>query len=112
MKLLIYFVIIAMSVSISFSGGKPCCNKKKGKNAVSCKFNKVTTIGADKDAVEKLTSETIDENKNSYKCSTDAGNQNAKCAKEPWWKFWAKKSNNNCPCKQSEVVEVSTTSGG
>ena len=49
MKRLVYFMIISMSLSLAFSGGKPCCNKQASKNTVSCKFNHVAK-GKNKDA--------------------------------------------------------------
>ena len=29
--------------------------------------------------------------------------QNTANSKHPWWKFWAKKSTNACPCKQAQA---------
>ena len=88
MKRLIYCIIIAMSISLAFSLGKPCCNKKAGKNAVSCKFNHAA-IGADKDVAEELTAETADWEQKSLKCNRTSGSKcSTSCAKKPWWKFW------------------------
>ena len=106
MKRLIYCIIIAMSMSLAFSGGKPCCNKKAGKNAVACKFNHAA-IGAEKDTADKLTAKTADGDQKSVTCNRARGSQCAKsCANKPWWKFWAKKSTKNCPCKQADVTET------
>jgi len=103
MKRLIYCVIITMSISLVFPGGKPCCNKKSGKNVVACKFNQAA-IGENKDIPVGLTMENEGGDPKSYKCSTDSENQCAKKTKKTWWKFWAK-SNINCPCKQASSVK-------
>ena len=107
MKRLIYCIIIAMSISLAFSQGKPCCNKKAGKNVVSCKFNHVT-LGTDKDILGELTTGDSEGSSKSYKCNAAYFSKWAKCdANKPWWKFWAKKS--NCPCRQADATETSTT---
>ena len=109
MKRLVYCVIIAMSISLAFSGGKPCCNKKAGKNTVSCKFNQAK-IANDTGDTDKLTAkEAIDGNQRLSKCCFDTGNQCAKGTNKPWWKFWVKKSSQNCPCKQTTSIEASAT---
>ena len=107
MKQLIYCVIIAMGISLAFSLGKPCCNKKAGKNAISCKFNQAA-IGEDKDAAEGLQNGTSDGNQQSNKCSAGTGNQCSKSVNNPWWKFWAKKSSISCPCKQAGIPEAAS----
>jgi len=109
MKQLIYCVIIAMSISLAFSKGKPCCNKKAGKNVVACKYNQATLSSA-KDAAQELTVESTDGNQKSYKCCTDLGTKCVKSIKQPWWKFWTKQSSKNCPCKQANATEA-TSSG-
>ena len=93
-----------MSISLAFSSGKPCCNKKTSKKAVSCKFNH-TVIEADKNAVEELIGETKYGPQTSFKCNADTGNQCAKSANQPWWKFWAKKSSKDCLCKKSDAAQ-------
>ena len=100
MKQLIYCLIIAMSISLSFSGGKPCCKKKAGKNAVSCKFNHVA-VESEKDISGTLNIEDTEVSPNASKCITSDGSKCANNTKKTWWKFWAKKSTNNCPCKQA-----------
>ena len=39
MKRVICFIILAMSLTLVFSQGKPCCKNKAGKGKVACKFN-------------------------------------------------------------------------
>ena len=56
MKQLIFCLVIVMSISLAFSGGKPCCKKKAGKNAVSCKFNHVA-VESEKDISGTVTIE-------------------------------------------------------
>ena len=92
-------------MSLAFSGGKPCCNKKAGKNAVACKFNHAA-IGAEKDTADKLTAKTADGDQKSVTCKRARGSQCANsCANKPWWKFWVKKSTKNCSCRQADVPE-------
>jgi hypothetical protein len=106
MKRLIYCIIIAIGMSLAFSGGKPCCNKKAGNIAVACKFNHVA-IGVEKDAAEELTAETADGDQKSFICNRAKGSKCAqRCAEKPWWKFWAKKSTKNCPCRQADITET------
>ena len=103
MKRLIYSLIIALCISLAFSAGKPCCNKKAGKNTASCKFNQAK-IEANKDVIGELdVKSTTTGDQKSYKCSNN-GNQCKMSSKQPWWKFWAKKTINNCPCKQAQTV--------
>ena len=110
MKQIIYVIIIAFSISLAFSQGKPCCNKKAGKKTVSCKFSHVAS-DTDKDLPAELTSEESQvSSKKIYKCNTANESQCAKsCTKKTWWKFWAKKSAKNCPCKQADVTKASST---
>ena len=92
-----------MSISLVFSGGKPCCNKKASKSTVSCKFNQAK-IEKFQDSTEKLTSEVSEGALTSFKCNTAACSQCAKnVSNKPWWKFWAKKPNKNCPCTQTST---------
>ena len=102
MKRLIYSLIIALSISLAFSAGKPCCNKKAGKNTTSCKFNQVK-IEANKDMIGELDVKSTTGYQKSYKCSNN-GNQCEMSSKRTWWKFWAKKTTNNCPCKKAHAV--------
>ena len=106
MRRIIYCVIIVMSISLAFSAGKPCCNKKAGKKVVSCKFNH-TAVKADQDISGELTTLGSDDFPKAYKCNTADGSKCAKsCTKKTWWKFWAKKSPKNCPCKQAVAAEA------
>ena len=94
-----------MSISLAFSGGKPCCNKKASKNSVACKCNQAA-IGVEKDAAGNLTAKTAGGDQKSVTCNRARGSQCAKnCAKKPWWKFWAKNSTKSCPCRQADVTE-------
>ena len=106
MRRIIFCVIIAMSISLAFSAGKPCCNKKAGKKVVSCKFNH-TALKVDQDLSGELTTLGSDNFPQAYKCNTADGSKCAKSgAKKTWWKFWAKKSQKNCPCKQATAEEA------
>ena len=103
MKKITFCIIISISMSLAFSANKKCCNKKSGKNPVTCKFNQAT-IEENKNFKKELSSEFLDENQANYKCNeTKKKNQCSMDSKKPWWKFWAKKSINNCPCKQAHV---------
>ena len=93
-----------MSISLAFSGGKPCCNKKAAKNAVACKFNQAA-IGTGKATAGELIAETTDGDQKSYKCNIDTGNQCSKGTKKSWWKFWVKKSSNSCHCIKTEQLQ-------
>ena len=94
-----------MSTSLAFSGGKTCCNKKAGKNVVSCKFNH-TAFGTDKDIFGKLPTGNSENSPIACKCTTTDGSQ---CAKKPWWKFWVKNSTKkNCSCKQVVTTEAAS----
>ncbi len=93
-----------MIMSLAFSYGKPCCNKKASKNTVSCKFNHVAK-GENKDTPLVLMESATQENQNSLKCIRTNESKCAKsCATKPWWKFWVKKSKRNCPCKSEDGV--------
>ena len=93
-----------MSISLVFSRGKPCCNKKAGNNTVACKY---AAIGEEKGVAEELTVETVDGKQKSFTCNRAKGSKFAQsCTEKPWWKFWAKKSTKNCPCKQADVTET------
>ena len=95
-----------MSISLAFSGGKLCCNKKTGKNTVSCKFNHAA-IEADKDVAGELKEETADWDQKALQSNkANVGKCATSCAKAPWWKFWAKKSQKNCPCKQANTAKT------
>ncbi len=98
MKKTMYFIILAISVSLVFTQGKPCCKNKSGKGKVACKFN-LTDIGAKEDILIS-NEETINAEKSGEKgaYSTDVSSSFTKkcsgCKTSPWWKFWSKK--NNC----------------
>ena len=95
-----------MSISLAFSLGKPCCNKKAGKNTVSCKFNHDASE-TEKDIFGKLQAENAESSSKAYKCNSADGSKCAKSgAKKPWWKFWAKKSTKSCPCKKADATQT------
>ena len=102
MKRLIYCLIIVMSTSLAFSGGKPCCNKKVGKNVVTCKLNH-TDLVIDKDISKKLI--TTGNSERPPKACKSTTTDGSKCAKKSWWKFWVKNSTKNCACKQAVATE-------
>ena len=97
MKRVLYFIILAMSFTLVFSQGKPCCKNKGGKGKVSCKFNQAN-IDVNNDG-------TVTENDfqvttaGGIQCPHAAQNISVEkkncvnCVKTPWWKFWAKKKN-------------------
>ena len=93
-------VFFTFSLSIIFAVNKPCCDKKNKKNAVSCKYNKsnidVNTYNNEKNFLS---------DRNASKCNTKEKIQCDKINKKPWWKFWAKKSINVCPCKKSMAAK-------
>ena len=101
MKQLIYCIIIALSISLAFPKGKPCCNKKT-KNTVSCKFNH-TAIAKEKNISDKI----ISNNEKKLPKSTNNTEDDIvcakKCEKKSWWKFWVKKA--ACPCQKAETIE-------
>ena len=109
MKKITFCIIISISMSVAFSANKKCCNKKAGKNPIACKFNQAN-IEENKSFKKELSPEFLDENQATYKCNAtnkcNAANGKNQCSmdsKKPWWKFWAKKSINNCPCKQAQI---------
>ena len=97
MKRVVYFIILAMSLTLVFSQGKPCCKNKGGKGKVACKFNQAN-IDVNNDG-------TVTEN--DFQVTTAGGIQCphaaqnisiekkncVNCVKNPWWKFWVKKKN-------------------
>ena len=95
MKRFIYFIILAMSLTLVFSQGKPCCKNKAGKGKVSCKFNQAT-IDAAKDGIvtDKLTQtqgNTVVQCPNSANINFADQKKCNGCKSAPWWKFWVKK---------------------
>ena len=92
MKRYIYFIIIAISLTLVFSQGKPCCKNKTCKGKISCKFNQAA-IGTDKDAAGELTAETTDGNQKSLESKVGSSKCDKRCTNKPWWKFWVKKKN-------------------
>ena len=94
MKKVIYCTILAMSLTLVFSQGKPCCKKKAGKGKVACKFNQAN-IDANK--VDNIVVDGTQTIAAGIQCqlSTQTNaidNKNcANCTKAPWWKLWGKK---------------------
>ena len=97
MKKTTYFIILAISFSLAFSQGKPCCKNKAGKGKVSCKFNRAN-IDVNKDGIISEEEVQVAE-KSEVKCaySSDVNSLDQKkcsgCKTAPWWKFWATKKN-------------------
>ena len=95
MKRLIYSLIIALSISLAFSAGKPCCNKKAGKNTASCKFNQANIDANNDGTVTKAGSQV--KTTAVVQCPLSAQNISidkkncTNCSNAPWWKFWSKK---------------------
>ena len=97
MKRSAYFIILAMSITLVFSQGKPCCKNKIGKGKVSCKFNQAN-IDIKKDGI--ITDEWAQSTgKTGVQCPNSANINSidlkkcSGCKSTPWWKFWAKKKN-------------------
>ena len=95
MKRVIYFIILAMSLTLVFSQGKPCCKNKARKGKVSCKFNQ-TNIDANKDGAvteagsQVKTTAVLQWPLSAQNISIDKKNC-TNCSNAPWWKFWSKK---------------------
>ena len=83
MKKVIYFTILAMSLTLVFSQGKPCCKKKAGKGKVACKFNQANIDANKVDNIVVDGTQTIAAAIDNKNC--------ANCTKAPWWKLWGKK---------------------
>ena len=92
-----------MNISLVFSGGKPCCNKKSSNNTVSCKFNHVA-VETDREISGELTDKNSEGFPKVHKCNAEG----YKCTNSTnkWWKFWEKESSKNCPCKQDYTVKL------
>ena len=101
MQKTVYFIILAISFSLAFSQGKPCCKNKSGKGKVSCKFNQAN-IDTNKDGIISV-AEAKSTEKAGVQCQhgSDISSLDQKqcsgCKTSPWWKFWAKKK--SCICK-------------
>ena len=97
MKRTLLFIILAISFSLAYSQGKPCCKNKSGKGKVACKLNQ-TNIDLNKDGFildeEVQTTEIsgVQCPNNSNVNLTDQKKCEG-CKKAPWWKFWSKKKN-------------------
>ncbi|MBC8255871.1 MAG: hypothetical protein H8E85_01010 [Candidatus Marinimicrobia bacterium] len=94
MKRVLFLVVLATSLAIVFSQGKPCCKNKAGKGNVACKYNQAN-IDQNKEGI----SEGVDSQVQNagVQCphsaqSTSVDKQNCpNHASAPWWKFWGKK---------------------
>ena len=101
MKQTVYLIILAISFSLAFTQGKPCCKNKSGKDKVSCKFNQAN-IDTNKDGIISI-EEAKSTEKSGVQCqySSNINSSDQKkcsgCNTSPWWKFWAKKE--SCSCK-------------
>ena len=100
MKKTVYFIILAISFSLMFSQGKPCCKNKSGKGTVSCKFNQAN-IDTNKDGIIS-----VEEAKSTEKAGVQCQHSSninftdqkkcSNCKTSSWWKFWAKKKSCSC----------------
>ena len=90
-----HYIILAISLTLVFSQGKPCCKNKVGKSKVSCKFNQAnidaTSDGAIANDGTLLTINSgiqcLRSNNNNVTNAIKCSN----CTNSPWWKFWSKK---------------------
>ena len=94
MKRVIYLIILAMSLTLVFSQGKPCCKNKSGKGKLACKFNQAN-IDLNKDGT--VAEDGIQTTAAGIQCPLSAQNTSidkkncTNCSNSPWWKFWEKK---------------------
>ena len=94
-----HFIILAISFTLAFSQGKPCCKNKSGKGTVSCKFNQAKIDAQGKgDVVNEgslVTSNTGVQCPNSVLTNSSDKKKCGSCANVnvKWWQFWAKKKN-------------------
>ncbi len=99
-----HFIILAISFTLAFSQGKPCCKNKSGKGTVSCKINH-TQIDA-KSNGDEVTNGVLSKSIAGVQCPNKPGCTGCKCSKSAvtnaqcdscanikWWQFWAKKKN-------------------
>ena len=94
MKRVIYLIILAMSLTLVFSQGKPCCKNKSGKGKVACKFNQANIdVNKDGTVIEDGTQIVAAGVQCPLSAQNSSINKNncTNCAKSPWWKFWEKK---------------------
>ena len=95
MKRVLYFIILAMSLTLVFSQGKPCCKNKAGKGKVTCKFNQAN-VEANNDGTVTETGVQV-KTTAGVQCPLSAQNISfnkkncTNCSNAPWWKFWSKK---------------------
>ena len=94
MKRVIYLIIFAMSLTLVFSQGKPCCKNKSYKGKVACKFNRANIdLNKDGTVAEDGTQIAVA----GIQCPLNVQNTSinkkncTNCAKSAWWKFWGKK---------------------
>ena len=94
MKRIISIIILAMSLTLVFSQGKPCCKNKGGKGKVACKFNQAN-IDANNDI--KISENGTQVANIAVQCPLNTQNTSSNkknCsnrANAPWWKFWEKR---------------------
>ena len=95
MKRVIYFIILAMSLTLVYSQGKPCCKNKAGKGKVACKFSQAN-VDANNDGTVTETGAQVSTTA-VVQCPLSAQNISidkkncTNCSNAPWWKFWEKK---------------------
>ena len=94
MKRVIYLIILAMSLTLVFSQGKPCCKNKSGKGKVACKFNRANIdVNKDGTVIEDGTQIAAAGVQCPLSAQNTSINKNncTNYAKSPWWRFWGKK---------------------
>ena len=67
-------MIIAISFYLAFAAGKPCCNKKVGNKAFSCKFNH-SAIETDRDITGEITAGDSEDTQKTFKYNNNCGSQ-------------------------------------
>lgn len=94
MKRVLFFIILAVSFSLSFTQGKPCCKSKSAKGKVSCKIDQAN-IDLNNDGTISAEEIRVAEEKGIIYSKTATISNEKQCngcpKNSPWWKFWAKK---------------------
>ena len=94
MKRVIYLVVLAMSLTLVFSQGKPCCKNKSSKGKVACKFNQANMDVKKEGNVAEDGTQLAIAGVQYPQSGQNTSLENQNCpnrAKTPWWKFWGKK---------------------
>ena len=104
MRKAIYFIILTMSLSLTFAQGKACCKNKSKKNKTACNINKaaidINNDGVISNEEIKINDASNPEVSTKSNCSSKKVNSNCNgCTKKAWWKFWKNKKS----CCNSKV---------